>query len=134
MKTELTQEQINSYSELMAKFLDVKETVGYYDSYGIQTPHYYTKLDSYRTRSYSSAGKSMDEFMHEAKFNLDRNWLHRVWEKFRDLKFEDKIQDNDHTQWLMSIEIKLCYKSITEAFLELGKGLEWYNTTLTKQS
>lgn len=90
----LTQEQINYYSELMAKMDGIEN--------------------------------GLDYALNKLKYHTSYDWLHRVWEKFRDLKFEDKIQDNDHTQWLMSIEIKLCYKSITEAFLELGKGLEWY--------
>jgi hypothetical protein len=58
----------------------------------------------------------------------DRNDFHSAWEKFRDLKFEDKEQANDHQQWCMSIEIKICYKSIAEALDELCKGIEWVNT------
>jgi hypothetical protein len=64
----------------------------------------------------------------DMKFDSDRNWLHEAWVKFRDLKFDDKKAKRDHESYIRNLETTILYQSITEAFDELVKGIEWYNS------
>lgn len=118
MAMKLTQEQINHYSELMAKFLDWRAC-----TCGVGGLHY--KYGQYNWEAV---------YVNQMKFHIDRNLLHRVREKFRDLKFEDLGVHHQHKLFFVSIAVIISLGTLEEAFLELGKGIEWYNTTLTKQS
>lgn len=84
--------------ELIAQFMGVSETTGYYDSYGMQMPHYYTRFGEYRTRSYSNPNESMAEFLHEANYNTSWDWLMPVIKKVSDNLSYDWYMDNivDH--------------------------------------
>lgn len=102
----MTQEQIKYYSELMAKFVDIK--VRYYGSvlYHCDEDGW---IDFKDATVYSP--------------HRDRNDLHEVWEKFRDLKVE---YPNRYLFLIDEIRFKLTDCTLEEAFLELGKGIEWY--------
>lgn len=83
---------IATQNELIAKFMGVKETKGFYDSYGIQTPHYYTGNGICRSASYSVPDKSFDDFIkHLAKYHTSWDWLMPVVEKIESMGFETLI-------------------------------------------
>lgn len=67
-------------------------------------------------------------------FDTDRNWFHPVWEKFRDLKFEDDGSPPiyDHGIWVSKIAEKITYSTLPEAFEELVRGVIWYNSIKEK--
>jgi len=56
----------------------------------------------------------------------DYRYLHEAWVKFRDLKY--KGMPEQYYWYRESIANAIVYKSITEAFDELVKGIEWVNT------
>ena len=58
----------------------------------------------------------------------DYNFLHKSWVKFRDLKFEDKIISFTHDELKNNIIHCIVYETATEAFDELVKGIEWYES------
>lgn len=63
-------------------------------------------------------------------YDKDYNWLHEAWVKFRDLKFDQKtdyFNHSHHSYACLVIGNAIIHKSITEAFDELVKGIEWYN-------
>jgi len=60
-------------------------------------------------------------------FHKDYNLLHEAWVKFRDLKF-DGVQYFKHSALCFEICIKITHGTITEAFDELVRGIEWCNT------
>lgn len=103
----MTQEQIEKYSELMAKF------EGW-----LQRPA--------NSRHYWHGNLDMN--INQMAYYTDYNWLHRVWEKFRDLKFEDDEYPDRYLFIVDQIRFKLTDDTLEEAFLELGKGLEWLQT------
>lgn len=76
---------------------------------------------------------SRGEWGYEAKdlgYNSDYNWLHEVWVKFRDLKFEGETAEyilDIHKTLTRKIGWAMLNSEITEAFDELVKGIEWYN-------
>ena len=57
----------------------------------------------------------------------DYNQLHEAWVKFRDLKFEG-VQYFKHSALCFDICVKITHGTITEAFDELVRGIEWCNT------
>lgn len=61
-------------------------------------------------------------------YEPDKNYnhLHEAWRKFRDLKFNRHDIQNEHFLICVSILNKIGYNTITEAFDELVKGIEWY--------
>ena len=63
----------------------------------------------------------------------DYNLLHEAWVKFRDLKFEDVNQLKEFKLQKDQIAYAITYWSITEAFDELVKGIEWYESLNKKQ-
>lgn len=66
--------------------------------------------------------------MHQA-MHMDYNTLHEAWVKFRDLKFDEDgyMLTIRHKKYSDKIRLLITDYSITEAFDELVKGIEWYN-------
>lgn len=103
----MTQEQINKYSVVMAEFMGYKrefETKGRFDT----------------GRGYYS--HTLDFLC----FNSSYDSLMPVWVKFRDM-YEPEL---GKALWDVKENIKtiIVMKPIEEAFEELGKAIEWYNT------
>lgn len=69
------------------------------------------------------------ENIDERTFNYHTSYdcLHRVWVKFRDLKFDDSDNDFTHYNMCFSFLYPLGKQPIEVAFLELGRSIEWYN-------
>lgn len=61
------------------------------------------------------------------KYHTDRNALHAVWERFRDLAISDRHVDK-HADWQQHIAYRLAFNPIEEAFEALSKAIKWYNT------
>ena len=67
--------------------------------------------------------------MYWVSFDTSLDWLNVAWVKFRDLKFErHKPEWMWHYTLCGTIRDAITNKSITEAFDELVKGIEWYNS------
>lgn len=60
--------------------------------------------------------------------STDYNDLMKAWIKFRDLEFDDKEKNMRHDEFCDRIGNDIVFYSITEAFDELVKGIEWYNS------
>lgn len=58
----------------------------------------------------------------------DYNFLHKSWVKFRDLKLTGDLHRFQHTSTCWKIADRIAYGTITEAFDELVKGIEWVNS------
>ena len=57
------------------------------------------------------------------------DWLMSSWIKFRDLQFENDWKQAEAHVWMcVPIGSAILNKSITEAFDELVKGIEWYES------
>jgi len=62
----------------------------------------------------------------------DYNHLHEAWVKFRDLKFEVMFEKILHVNHVSHISKAIVFRTITEAFDELIKGIEWYNSIVQR--
>ena len=63
------------------------------------------------------------------KYDSSYDWFMTAWVKFRDLKFEELTEDfYVHGEFSHEIGAAIIYSTITEAFDELVKGIEWYNS------
>ncbi len=58
--------------------------------------------------------------------DTDWNWLHKAWEKFRDLEFSDKAVEVEHEKALKEIEFELCNCPIGEVFDTLYTAISWH--------
>jgi len=130
----LTQEQINYYSVLMAEFIDVKEGFPHKtDGYGyVQTLEGF-EISDFINEKYHEQDKNFHQFaIEDLKYHISYDWLMPVWVKFRDL--ENEIVDyqfNKLAFYVLKAKIKdlLTEKDTPiEAFEELAKAIEWYNT------
>lgn len=65
---------------------------------------------------------------HNLEYDKSYDWLHEAWVKFRDLKYKNQELADDHFHWCNSIHTAIGYLTITEAFDELVKGIEWYES------
>jgi hypothetical protein len=98
----MTQKQINKYSILMAEFMGFKNDGTTFIVFGFVN----NKIS--------------------VKFHTSYDWLMPVWVKFRDM-YEPEL---GKALWDVKENIKtiIVMKPIEEAFEELGKAIEWYNT------
>jgi len=81
--------EIIENNKLITTFMEVKETTGYYDSYGEQMPHYYTTNGLYRTMSYDIPDKSLEIFKCNSRYHESWDWLAPVLEKICRMKIGD---------------------------------------------
>lgn len=81
----------------------------------------------HRTTLYQWAYPKDSKPFYAADLKLDYELLHEAWVKFRDLKFGDDLWGEFH-RIRRGIENSICYDPITEAFDELVKGIEWYES------
>ena len=66
------------------------------------------------------------------KYTTDRNEFHRAWEKFRDLKFDDRKLRFHHEMYSDIIVDRMAYGNLLEAFEELVRGIKWVNSIKDK--
>lgn len=69
-----------------------------------------------------------DESLPPMKYHSDWNWLMNSWVIFRDLKLKGSINRNKHRELKDIISNAICYGSKEAAFINLIKGIKWYNT------
>ena len=62
------------------------------------------------------------------KYDSSYDWLHEAWVRFRDLRFENTKHEMYHSQFCEVIRKAISDKTITQAFDELVKGIEWYES------
>jgi hypothetical protein len=107
----MTQEQINKYSVLMAEYMGI--TV-------------FDDIDANGNKYFYYNNFKMQDFEALPNYHSDYNELIKVWVKFRDL-YEPEL---GKALWDVKENIKtiIVMKPIEEAFEELGKAIEWYNT------
>jgi hypothetical protein len=65
------------------------------------------------------------------QYHSSWDWLHGVWDRFRDLKFDDEKLQLEHSGWKDTISRAICYNSMIAAHLYLYKAIQWYNNQLT---
>lgn len=118
----MTPQEITHYSELMARF-EGGEWTTYYVG-GIETRVF--KFPDWHITDWP-------EIIHEDTFgyHTDYNWLHRVWVKFRDLDQRHWNKPEWHLHKAQIIRA-IIDSPIEEAFLELGRAIEWYEQINSK--
>jgi hypothetical protein len=84
-----------SGSALIAQFMEVKEVQRFYDSYGQQTPIWYTENDVFKSNVYSVPKKSFAEFLEKAKYESSWDWLMPVVEKICRTRIGDGKEQTD---------------------------------------
>lgn len=62
------------------------------------------------------------------EYHHNRNWLHVVWEKFRDLTFDIPKQELEHSEFRENIAYNLCFQTTERAFQAIVSGIQWYNS------
>jgi hypothetical protein len=80
-------------NKLIIEYLNVKETISYYDSYGKKTSVFKIELPYYKSKVYSSPNLSYDNFLLNAKYHKNWNWLMPVVEKIEEDGYEFNIYD-----------------------------------------
>lgn len=58
---------------------------------------------------------------------MDYNALHRVWEKFRELRFDDMKDKVSHSNKNQSIAHAMAYGTLTDLYNALVEAVKWYN-------
>lgn len=63
------------------------------------------------------------------EYDIDRNPLHRVWEKFRELRFEDLHLKTrlKHANLCQAIAHAMAYGTIADLYNALVNAVKWYN-------
>lgn len=110
---------------LIIDFMEIKEKIGFHDSYGIETPHYFIDYSKYRGSVFSSPNKSIPDFVNKSKFHKSYDWLLPVMFKFRDLGLRHPIHNNLTQKFFHH----LCYEktSVEELFFQVVEAIDWYN-------
>lgn len=81
----MTKEEILEGNKLIVKFLDIKESKLYYDSYGIPTTIYKVLHKLYSGSSYNIPDKSLEVFIENCKYHTSWDWLMPCVEKINQL-------------------------------------------------
>lgn len=102
----MTPQEITHYSELMARFEGLELT---------------------GNKVIIGWDLTNKPFLSDTNYHKSYDWLHRVWVKFRDLdqRHWNKPEWHLHKAQIITAIID---SPIEEAFLELGKAVEWYNS------
>lgn len=115
----MTPQEITHYSELMAKFEGAIPAKNWQGKDGFKSPIYEHEQWSNRIQGYFDTDVISTT---ELRFHTSYDWLHRVWMKFRDLN----IPINEFNDIRIEISTELVNGTLEEAFLELGRAIEWY--------
>lgn len=110
-------------NEIVARWMGVetKDETSVYPLLYKAGPLRHCKDGDYPDHTYYSSERLMYDRSYE--------WLMLAWMKFRDLKLGDNIKlFSVHSQRCYEIELKITRGTITEAFEELVKGIEWYES------
>jgi hypothetical protein len=130
-KTPLTYEQLLAGRLLIAKFMEVRETTGHYDSYGTQVPCYWTDNDLYRTPTFGSPELSYKNFIEAAKYDESWDWLMPVYRKAKDTLQNIERPSKNHCCHGDSIEVDIhCAVTIIDikrTFIHIVEFVEWWN-------
>ncbi len=129
----------NTDNELIAEFMKISEVTQYFDSYGKQSPIYWTQNDYFRTRTYDLPNISMKEFLQQSKYDTSWDWLMPVVEKIQAVERIGVMIAFDSSNGFTQCEIyqtkgltegidnadkspiKAVYKSVVEF-------IKWYNS------
>lgn len=65
--------------------------------------------------------------LNECHFHDSYEWIHFVWEKFRDLQVPEKHQKN-HSTRRINISHAMCFKTKEETAREIYDAIDWYNS------
>lgn len=133
-RTPQLHKHIVSGSALIADFIGVKETEGFYDSYGRKQRHYYTGNEFCRTVSYGCPNVSKTDSINNAKYYDSWDWLLPVYRKIRDI-INDRAKLDKHTRTegdLLELDahMAICEVNIEKAFDSIVKFIELYNASL----
>lgn len=132
-RTPQLHKHIVSGSTLIADFIGVKETEGFYDSYGREQHNYYTANEFYRTSSYGCPNVSKIDFINKAKYHCSWDWLLPAYRKVRDI-INDRTKLNKHTRtqgylYELNARMAICEVNIQKAFDSIVEFIEWWNNT-----
>ncbi len=62
------------------------------------------------------------------EYHYNRNWLHKAWQQFRDLRFENVAHQIEHSVLKDTIVHCLCYMNVDSAFQSIVSAIKWYNS------
>ena len=125
--------EITEEDKLFAEFMDVKEVTTYYDSYGQQTPCYYTDNDLYRTPTFGHPGNSFNNFIDAAKYHESWDWLMPVVEKIESLGFVIEIALSQACLYKKPSKYNFSCNLLTNSKIEaviyvMVEFIKWHNT------
>ena len=90
-------------------------------------------LGEFKSRSFSMSHindykNCPDNELPKMKYHSDWGWLIPVWYKFRDLRFDDFMDQFKHSDFKRLISHAICYEGIENAYNEICKAIKWYNS------
>jgi hypothetical protein len=104
----MTESEYTERNELISDFMDLRSS------------------DDYHIHPTPARGVCRAQFL---QYHHNRNWLHRVWERFRDLRWDDNAKaELEHADFKQNIAHCLCYRDIDSAFQSIVSGIQWYNS------
>ena len=83
-------------NELIAEFMGVKETKSSFDSYGHNSPCWYTTNGLHRSSTFTVPDKSFSEFVNESRYHISWDWLMPVVEKISKHIYESYKDNNGY--------------------------------------
>lgn len=101
----MTEQEYTERNELISDFLELRYIHGYH------------------TNPIVGAGSTKI-----LEYHHNRNWLHKAWERFRDLTWCDNDKaEMEHAGFKQTIAYYICYGDIDSAFQSIVSGIQWYN-------
>jgi hypothetical protein len=76
---------MESKNETIARFMGIKETKDSFDSYGHNSPCFYTANEFGRSNTFTVPGKSFDDFIKDSRYHKSWDWLMPVVEKINSI-------------------------------------------------
>ena len=125
----MTNEQITEAKKVMAEFMGYK----YYQFPGTQRYAGWRLSDKPILEKFMHSGligkrPYLGRTTKSLKFNDSWNWLHPVWEKLRDLRFENLESQFNHTEIKERLCHEITYGTLQSSFEKLGEAVIWYQS------
>lgn len=123
--------EIMDGNKVLAEFIGGEVTL----SHAIQDVQYFVwhgdRVNEFRLMWHMPQVVNCNILLEHCKFHLDRNALHRVWEKFRELRV-NILEEYERHYWAIvnKVAYKVAYGTRPDLYNALVEAVKWYNETL----